>query len=235
MAFSRPLWIVFPNGPPPALRQPWGSGRMPDCFPRPLLDPEARPRGKAVTIPAMNATLMHTVATALLAAVVGAQVSVPDAVLSAVGKARKDNMRVLLVCGDDGIRAQLSGPLSRLILYEYVVVELPVDSPYGQTFGPAGVNGGAFLAILDNRYQSLATTAAAELSDVAATEAFLTAHQAKYLDANSVYDKALALAKKTNRRVFVHLGAPGEAGANGSRSSSGNRRSMPSSPRTTSS
>lgn len=160
----------------------------------------------------MNATLTNSLAATLLAAVlgtpVGAQSSVPDQVVSAMAKARADNMRILLVCGDDGIRAQLSGELSRLILYEYVKVELPTDSPYAQAYKTEGVNGGAFLAILDNRYQHLATKAVAKLSDAAETEAFLTAHQAEYLDVHDVIAKAQALAKKTNRRIFVHLGAP---------------------------
>ena len=84
----------------------------------------------------MNPNLTTSLAATLLAAVlgtpVGAQSSVPDQVVSAMAKARADNMRILLVCGDDGIRAQLSEELSRLILYEYVVVELPTHSPYAQ-------------------------------------------------------------------------------------------------------
>jgi hypothetical protein len=160
----------------------------------------------------MNANLTTSLAATLLAAVlgtqVGAQSSVPDQVVSAMAKARADNMRILLVCGDDGIRAQLSGELSRLILYEYVKVELPTDSPYAQAYKSEGINGGAFLVVIDNRYQHLATKAVAELSAAAETEAFLTAHQAEYLDAHDVIAKAQALAKKTNRRIFVHLGAP---------------------------
>ncbi len=155
----------------------------------------------------MKTTLTGALAATLLAAAAGAQVSVPDAVIKAVGKARKDNMRVLLVSGDDGIREQLSGKLSSLILYEYVKVELPANDPFGDTFRPDEVTG-AFLAILDNRYKTLATKAVAELGDVKATEAFLKALQADYLNANEVYANALSLATKTNRRVFVHLGAP---------------------------
>jgi len=155
----------------------------------------------------MNAILRNTLVASLLTALLTAQASAPDAVLSAVGKARKDNQRVLLVCGDDGIRAQLNGKLSRLILYEYAKVELPSSSPYGEGFRPDETDG-AFLAILDSRYRTLATKAVANLPDAAATEAFLVKHQAPWLDANKVYAKALSLAKKTNRQVFVHLSAP---------------------------
>ena len=66
----------------------------------------------------------------------------------------------------------------------------------------------AILANDPDRYKTLATKAVAELGDVKATEAFLKALQADYLDANEVYANALSLARKTNRRVFVHLGAP---------------------------
>jgi hypothetical protein len=155
----------------------------------------------------MNAILTNTLAASLLTALVGAQASAPDAVVSAIGKARKDNQRVLLVYGDDGIRAQLNGKLSRLILYEYAMVELPLSSPYGEGFRPDETDG-AFLAILDSRYQTLAAKAVADLPDEAATEEFLKRHQAPWLDANKVYAKALSLAKKTNRQVFVHLSAP---------------------------
>lgn len=155
----------------------------------------------------MNTTLTFSLATTLLAAVVGAQASVPDAVQSATGKARRDNQRVLLVVGDDGVREQLSGELRRLILYEYAKVELQQDDPYGQLYLPAQADG-AFLAILDDRYQHIATAAVADLADVRATESFLTQNQATWLDANKVYDNALSVAKKTNRHVFVHLSAP---------------------------
>jgi hypothetical protein len=155
----------------------------------------------------MKKTIMTTMAVTLLTAAAEAQVSAPDAVVAAMGKARKDNMRVLLVSGDDGIRAQLTGPLSRLILYEYVKVELASDDKYADMFRPTGSEG-AYLAVLDNRYRGLASKPVSELQQVESTKAFLEGNQAEHLDANAVYAKALSLARKTDRRVFVHLGAP---------------------------
>ena len=159
-----------------------------------------------LVIPAMIAIIRNPLVVSLLAAAIGAQASAPDAMVSAIGKARKDNQRVLLVVGDGGIRAQLS-ELSRLILYEYVVVELAVDSAYGEEFRPAEVTG-PFLAILDDQYHKLAAKAVAALPATAVTEKFLIANQADYLDAGAVYADALSLAKQTNRQVFVHLSAP---------------------------
>lgn len=158
-------------------------------------------------IAAMNPTLRNPLAVVMLTAALGAQASAPDAVVAAIGKARKDNMRVLLVNGDDGVRAQLSGALSRLIMYEFVKVEMTENDAYGQMFRPQGVDG-AFLAILDSRYKSLATKAIAELPTPDDTKAFLETHQATPVDANAAYAKAIALADKTDRRVFVHLSAP---------------------------
>lgn len=155
----------------------------------------------------MNTTLTCSFAATLLAAALGAQASVPDAVQAATGKARKNHQRVLLVVGDDGVRARLSGELSRLILYEYAKVELPEDDPYGQLHN-AAEGDGAFLAVLDDRYQCVATAAVADLPDMEATHAFLQQNQAPWVDADDVYKKALSTAKQTNRQVFVHLSAP---------------------------
>lgn len=149
----------------------------------------------------------HALLATLLASIAGAQASAPDAVVSAIGKARRDNQRVLLVCGDDGVRARLSGPLSRLVMYEYALVELAESDPYALRFAPES-DTGSYLVILDNQYGHVATKPVSELADASATEAFLTSHQAVHLDANSLYEKALSVAEQTNRRVFLHTGAP---------------------------
>ena len=51
-------------------------------------------------------------------------------------------------------------------------------------------------------------SAIAELPTLDDTKAFLETHQATPVDANAAYAKAIALADKTDRRVFVHLSAP---------------------------
>ncbi len=160
----------------------------------------------------MELTITRVLAASLLTTVVAAQQLVPPAVVAAVGKARKDNQRVLLVCGDSEVQAQIAGKLRRLILYEYVRVDLPAHvgaegAAYGQQLRPDDTTG-PFVAILDGHYAKVASRNSASLSDVATTETWLKQHQAEPQSADEVYAAALALAQRTNRRVLVHLGAP---------------------------
>lgn len=130
-------------------------------------------------------------------------------VRTALKLAERDQQRVLLLAAP---KAQLKGlqralkmrALGRLVRYEYQVVNLPSTA---LVRGPEG-NTEASLAVIQDARSLKATMAWSPATKPAALTAFLTKHQAPRVDAETVFQSALAQAKRTNRRVLVHLGAP---------------------------
>jgi thiol:disulfide interchange protein len=148
-------------------------------------------------------------------------------IAAAVAKAGRDNRRVLIVHGGNwcGWCHKLHAlftqnkDIARTLLYEYEVVRVDVGrfdknmdiaSGYGADLKRAGV---PFLTVLDGAGKSLANqeTGALEAGqehDPAKVAAFLNKYKAAPLDAARQLDVALAQAKKDNKKVFLHLGAP---------------------------
>lgn len=152
-------------------------------------------------------------------------------IAAALARARKENRRVLVEWGanwcvwcrtlhnlcrnDEGLRREL--------LYEYDVVLLDVGrldkhvdlmNRYGVDLSQAGI---PFLTILDSAGRVLANqeTASLELQDKQAKAHdprkvfdLLQRHRATYLAAEDVLAAGLLEAKRVEKRVFLHFGAP---------------------------
>jgi len=154
-----------------------------------------------------------------------------EQIAAALVKAKRENRRVLIQwganwCGWCTLLAQLSrtdDTISRKLLYEYDVVKIDVGrfdkhmdlaEKYGADLRK---NGLPFLTILDADGKPLVNQETSSLEaeidgkkghDPKKVLALLEAHQAKYLEAQVVYDAAIARAKTEGKRVFVHFGAP---------------------------
>lgn len=148
-------------------------------------------------------------------------------IAAAVAKAGRDNRRVLIVYGGNwcGWCHKLHAlftqnkELTRTLLYEYEVVRVDIGKfdknmeiagGYGADLKKAGV---PFLTVLDGAGKPLANQETGSLEagqehDPAKVAAFLNQYKATPLDAGKQLDAALAQAKKDNKKVLLHLGAP---------------------------
>ncbi|GJQ30568.1 MAG: hypothetical protein HBSAPP03_24520 [Phycisphaerae bacterium] len=153
---------------------------------------------------------------------------------AALARAAKENRRVLIQWGANwcGWCVRLHALTStdrdvkRTLQYEYDLVHVDVGrfdkhmdlaAKYGADLKGHGI---PFLTILDGAGTPLANqeTEAFELKpdqikgeiahDGAKVNAFLKQHQAAPREARAVLDEALAEAKKSGKRVFLHFGAP---------------------------
>ena len=126
----------------------------------------------------------------------------------ATESAAKENKRVLLIEGSlesaqgKALRAILERDrkLSRTILYEYERLAHPAK-------------GELQLRILDSKGKQVAAKPAGVFDqdgaiDKKQLDSWLQKNKAKPLHARKVLADALALAKKHDKKVFVHLGAP---------------------------
>lgn len=155
-------------------------------------------------------------------------------IAAALAKAKKENRRVLVQWGANwcGWCHKLHGTFTtdaktrRVLMYEYDVVlvdigrfdkNMDLAASYGADLKNAGV---PFLTVLDAEGKAIANqeTGALELPsskdqpypghDATKVVAFLDAHKAAYLDASAVLAAGMERAKKENKRVFLHFGAP---------------------------
>ena len=148
-------------------------------------------------------------------------------VAAALERAKRDHKRVLIQWGANWCgwciklhRTFESEPeIAKTLNYEYEVVYADLGSTdkwpelrkrLGVDFKDAGI---PFLTILDDTGKPLVQQATGPLEvddrhDPAKVLAFLKEHAAKPLDAVTVLDTALAAAKKDDKVVFVHFGAP---------------------------
>ena len=148
-------------------------------------------------------------------------------IAAALERAKRDHKRVLIQWGANWCgwciklhRTFEQDPeLAKTLNYEYEVVFADVGSTdkwqdlrkrLGVDFKDAGI---PYLTILDDAGKPIVQQATGPLEvddhhDPAKVLAFLKEHAAKPLDAVTVLDDALAAAKKDDKLVFVHFGAP---------------------------
>ncbi len=152
----------------------------------------------------------------------------------ALARAAKENRRVLVqwISGGGGraesryLEAAMKAQgVRRKLMYEYdvVTVDLAMSGRGNQLAMELGVvtmqkDGPPHLTALDASSKVLAHTSVEpwlakddqqrEKLDDAALLAWLTEHQAPYLEASKVRDAAFARAMAENKRVFLHFGAP---------------------------
>ncbi len=149
----------------------------------------------------------------------------------ALAKARKDNRRVLIQWGANWCgwchllhdTFEKDKDVRKKILYEYDLVLIDVgrldknmDIAEKYKVDLKG-NGLPYLTILDADGQVIANQETASLEskikgktehDPISVFNFLSKYQAPYLDAESLLATAVSQAKKQNKKVFVHFGAP---------------------------
>lgn len=154
-----------------------------------------------------------------------------EQISAALSKAKKENRRVLVQwganwCGWCVLLAGLQksdGAISKELRYEYDVVKIDVGRfdkhmDIAAKFGAdLKGNGIPYLTILDGDGKVLANQETGSLESKDETKKghdpkkvldFLVAHQAPALEAQKVYDAAVARAKAESKRVFLHFGAP---------------------------
>jgi thiol-disulfide isomerase/thioredoxin len=146
-------------------------------------------------------------------------------IAAALERAKKDNKRVLVQWGANwcGWCVKLHDlfksdrEISKLLLNEYEVVyidvgrfdkHIDVAEKYGAKF-----RGIPHLTVLDGSADIIANLNTGILEkdaghDPAKVKGFLELTKAKALVAEDVYKKALAQAKKEDKKVFLHIGAP---------------------------
>jgi thiol-disulfide isomerase/thioredoxin len=153
------------------------------------------------------------------------------AVEAALAAARRENRRVLIQWGGNWCSWCLllhdlfekDADLAKKLRYEYDVVHVDIGKSdknldlaekYGTDFRKHGV---PYLTVLDADGKPLANQPTDPFEtkkdgedghDAKKLLEFLTAHQARPLDADKVLGTALAEAAKTDRAVFLHFGAP---------------------------
>lgn len=148
-------------------------------------------------------------------------------VAAAVARARKENKRVLVTFGANWRHwcvklHDLLGSdreIERLLLYEYEQVRVDIGR-FDKNMGVAAEfdadlksDGVPYLVILDGEGKPVTTQETSsleegELHDPAKVKAFLEKWKSAPLDAETVLSEALARAKKEEKRVFLHFGAP---------------------------
>jgi thioredoxin-related protein len=155
-------------------------------------------------------------------------------VAAAVARAKKENRRVLIQWGANwcgwckwlAATMHSDEALSTKLRDEYDVVHVDVgrfdkNVELSRDLGcelKKVIEGIPFLTILDADGKPIAQQKSDDFElkvaagdahhDVAKLVAFLTEHQAKYLDAKDVRAAAFAQAKKDGKMVFLHFGAP---------------------------
>jgi thiol:disulfide interchange protein len=156
-----------------------------------------------------------------------------EEIAAALARAKRENRRVLVQWGGNWCHwcvlladfEKTDGKVSKELLYEYDVVKIDIgtwDNPkhadlvakYGADIKKSGV---PYLTVLDadGKVVLNQATGALETGDNAKPAYdptkvldFLKANEAPHVAAQSVYDAALASAKKDGKRVFLHFGAP---------------------------
>lgn len=153
-------------------------------------------------------------------------------IAAALKKAKRNNTRVLLEWGGNAYPKSLAfhelitgdKTISKVIQYEYEHVLVDYGQPMGKNVPlskqfNAEVNrdGVPYLTVLDSEGRMFAnqpmatyeTTKDARVSwDAAAIAKFLEANKVPPVAAATVLEKGLAAAKRQEKRVFLHFGAP---------------------------
>ena len=149
-------------------------------------------------------------------------------IAAASAKARGENRRVLVAWGSNGDQPSQAlieltvrnSEVSQKLLYEYDVVRADPAGNDGMAAKlGADVKGGALprLTVLDTDGRVLAnepaetfksSTPGSSAFDPKALVAFLTKHQAPYLDAEALLTGALSRAKKDQKTLFLWFSAP---------------------------
>jgi thioredoxin-related protein len=153
-------------------------------------------------------------------------------IADALAKAKKENRRVLIQWGGNWCPwciklhelCKSDKAIAKELLYEYDVVYVDAGKEnknveLAATYGAdLKKHGYPFLTILDGDGKAIANQETASLEKAgnklenghnpAAVLDFLTKYQAAPLEAAKVLEAGLAEAKKTDRIVFLHLGAP---------------------------
>jgi len=140
----------------------------------------------------------------------------------ALVKARQNNKHVLLMYGGNwcGWCYKLhdcfneNGNIKRLLQYEYelVMVDIMSNKDVPKRFN-TNLEGYPYLTVLNAEGKVLVNQSTVPLAEDKSHNpnkvyAFLTKWAPEPLNADEVYEEALALAEKENKRVFLHFGAP---------------------------
>ncbi|MBI1850280.1 MAG: thioredoxin family protein [Planctomycetes bacterium] len=142
-----------------------------------------------------------------------------EPIANAIARATKENQRVLVVWQADwsstlkevGALLKSNKEIARKILYEYQVVTIDIDK---ENLAHRNIAQGesASVSVVDTNGETLAsfgpTVSASGPIDPQPILAFLTKWQREPLDAKQVLANALAAAKESDKRVFLHFGAP---------------------------
>lgn len=148
-------------------------------------------------------------------------------IAAALATAKRENRRVLIQWGGNWCswcllldqRFRSDKELARILHYEYDMVHIDSNNnkELAEKYGAIKNHGVPFLTVLDSSSKVLVNqpTEPFEINldgkkghDPKKLKEFLTAHQAPRLDAEKVLSDALAEAKKSERNVFLHFGAP---------------------------
>jgi thiol-disulfide isomerase/thioredoxin len=146
-------------------------------------------------------------------------------VAAAVARAKRENKRVLIQWGGNwcGWCVRLAGTMAKdpklrkELLYEYEVVHVDVgkfdkNKDFAKELG-ADIEGVPYLTVLDADGKPIAQQGTAEFEvddkhDPEKVLAWLTDHRAEPLVASEVLAAAITQAKREQKLVFLHFGAP---------------------------
>jgi thioredoxin-related protein len=156
-----------------------------------------------------------------------------DQIAAALVRAKRENRRVLVQWGGNWCPfcvaladlEKTDAGVSKELLYEYDVVKIDIgtwqNTKHGDLITKYGADikkhGIPYLTVLDADGKVLANQGTAVLEDGNKEKAghdpkkvldFLKGLEAPHVQAQAVYDAALADAKKDGKRVFLHFGAP---------------------------
>jgi thioredoxin-related protein len=141
---------------------------------------------------------------------------------AAIAQAKKDNKHILIVYGGNwcGWCYKLhdcfnqNADIKKLLKYEYelVKVDIRTNESLPKRFN-AKPDGYPYITVLDTEGKVLVNQSTVPLEEGRAhvpekVYAFLNEFKPEPLNAEQVYEQALALAGKENKRVFLHFGAP---------------------------
>lgn len=142
---------------------------------------------------------------------------------AAIARAKKDNKHILIVYGGNwcGWCYKLhdcfnqNANIKKLLKddYELIMVDIRTNKDLPKRFNAEPPFGYPYLTVLDKEGKVLINQRTLPLEKAGAHDpkkvyAFLNEFKPKPLNAGQVYEQALALARKENKRVFLHFGAP---------------------------
>ncbi len=141
---------------------------------------------------------------------------------AAIAQAKKDNKHILIVYGGNwcGWCYKLhdcfnqNADIKKLLKYDYelAMVDIRTNKDLPKRFN-AKPDGYPYLTVLDTKGKVLINQSTVPLEEGRAhvpekVYAFLNKFKPKPLNAEQVYEQAMALAQKENKLVFLHFGAP---------------------------